>query len=120
MSDEKGWRPLLKLCTPYHVSIDSYQLLYNSLIVTIKRIGGLNDAMELADAGLVDPEKFKFFFNYIQFSDKELKNILRETDSDGDAWASLEVPSRIVLNNDFDRGDAWSYLRNQLKQMKAI
>ena len=80
--------------------------------------GGLNDAMDLADEGLVDSERFKFFFNYVQFSDEELKNILKEVDTDGDAWASFEVPSRFVLDNDYDRSDAWSYLRNQMKQMK--
>ncbi len=75
--------------------------------------------MELADEGVVDPERFKFFFNYVQFSDTELENILKETDTDGDAWASLEVPPSLVLNNDFDRGDAWSFLRNQIKQMSG-
>jgi hypothetical protein len=73
--------------------------------------------MELADDGLVNPERFKFFFNYVEFNDNQLTNILAETDSDGDAWASFEVPSSMILNNDFTRGDAWSYLRNQMKQM---
>lgn len=76
--------------------------------------------MQLADEGIVDPERFKFFFNHIQFNDNELKSILNETDTDGDAWASFEVPPELVLNNNFDRGDAWSYLRNQLKQMMDI
>lgn len=76
--------------------------------------------MELADAGVVNTERFKFFFNYVQFSDNELQTILNETDTDGDAWASLEVSSKIILDNHYDRGDAWSYLRNQLKQMMVI
>ena len=82
--------------------------------------GGLQSAMDYANEGLVDPERFKFFFNYVQFSEVELENILKEVDSDGDAWTSLEVPTEFILNNDFDKGDAWSYLRNQLKQMTAI
>ena len=40
-----------------------------------------------------------------------------ETDTDGDAWVSLEVLPSMVLNNDFDRGEAWSYLRNRIRQM---
>ena len=84
----------------------------------LQSIGGINNAMQLADEGMVDPERFKFFFNYVQFSDTELKTILTETDTDdGDAWVSLEVPTSLVLNNDFDRGEAWSYLRNRIKQM---
>jgi len=81
--------------------------------------GGLSHAMELADDGIVDPERFKFFFNYVQFTDTELEIMLKETDSDGDAWASLEVPSKIILDNDLTRGDAWSYLRNKMKQMTS-
>jgi len=79
--------------------------------------GGVYDAMDLVDDGKVDSENFKFFFNHIEFSDTELEGMLAATDSDGDAWASLEVPPSIVLNNDFGRGDCWSYLRNQIRQM---
>ena len=79
--------------------------------------GGLYDAMDLVDEGLVDPERFKFFFNYVEFSDNELEGMLAAEDSDGDAWASMEVPSSVILNNDFSRGDGWSYLRNQMRQM---
>jgi hypothetical protein len=79
--------------------------------------GGVHDAMDLADEGLVDPERFKFFFNYVQFTDKELESMLEAADSDGDAWASMEVPSRVILENSFTRGDAWSYLRNQMRKL---
>jgi len=81
--------------------------------------GGLSDAMDLVDGGLVDPEWFKFFFNYVEFTDKQMESMLSEVDSDGDAWASMEVPTKVVLNNDFDRGECWSYLRNQMRQMLA-
>jgi len=79
--------------------------------------GGVQDAMDLADQGLVNTERFKFFFNYVEFSDTQLENMMKEQDSDGDAWASFEVPSSIVLENDLTRGDTWSYLRNQMNQM---
>lgn len=81
--------------------------------------GGLSDAMDLVDEDLVDPENFKFFFNYVEFSDMELEAMLTATDSDGDAWASMEVPTSIILNNDFDRGEGWSYLRNQIRKLTA-
>ena len=81
--------------------------------------GGVYAAMDLVDDGKMDSEHFKFFFNHIEFSDADLEGMLAATDSDGDAWASLEVPSSIVLNNDFERGDGWSHLRNQIRQMTA-
>lgn len=80
--------------------------------------GGVDDAMDLVDAGVADPERFKFFFNYVEFSDQELEGMLSATDSDGDAWSSMEVPTRIILDSDFSRGDGWSYLRNQMKVMQ--
>lgn len=79
--------------------------------------GGLYHAMDLVDGGILDPERFKFFFNYVEFSDAELESMLTATDSEGDAWASMEVPTNIILDNDFVRGECWSYLRNQMKQM---
>ncbi len=79
--------------------------------------GGLDDAMDLVDSDLLSPELFKFFFNYCEFSDMELKSMLNATDSDGDAWASMEVPPSLILNNDFDRGECWSYLRNQMRKL---
>jgi hypothetical protein len=81
--------------------------------------GGLYDAMDLVDTDLVDPEMFKFFFNYVEFSDMEIEGMLAATDSDGDAWASMEVPPSVILNNDFGRGECWSYLRNKMKQMNV-
>jgi len=79
--------------------------------------GGLQAAMDLADDGQVDSEQFKFFFNYVEFTDQELKNMLGATDSEGDAWVSVEVPASIILESDYTRGEAWSYLRRQVRQM---
>ena len=68
--------------------------------------GGIQDAMNLVDQAIVNADKFKFFFNYVEFTDKELEGMLSATDSDGDAWVSLEVPSGFVLKDYGDRGDA--------------
>ena len=59
--------------------------------------GGLAAAMDACDDALVDPDDFKFFFNYVQFTDNEIEGMLAEEDSAGDAWASVEVPSSFIL-----------------------
>lgn len=79
--------------------------------------GGVLDAMNLVDEGKVSQEGFKFFFNHVEFSEKELEAMLTATNSDGDAWASMQVPAEFVLKNDYKRGDAWSFLRNQIRQL---
>jgi len=81
--------------------------------------GGLQEAMDLADDGLLDPEKFKFFFNYVEFTDKELQLMLDATDSEGDAWFSVEVSPGFILGSEYSRGEAWKYLRRQLKKITA-
>jgi len=79
--------------------------------------GGLDDALQAADDGLVDPDHFKFFFNHVEFNNVELESMLEMEDSEGDAWISVEAPVKMILDSDLDRGDAWRSLRNQLKQM---
>lgn len=79
--------------------------------------GGLNAALDAADEGEADPDSFKFFFNHVEFTDKDLESMLESEDSDGDAWISVEAPVKMILDSDLDRGDAWRSLRNQLKQM---
>ena len=70
--------------------------------------GGLDAAIQLVDAEEADPEWFKFFFNYLEFTETELEQILTETDSEGDAWVSLSVPSSFVLY-DHDKNEVSSY-----------
>ena len=79
--------------------------------------GGLNAALEAADEGNADPDKFKFFFNYMEFTDAELNSMIRDEDSEGDAWIAVEAPVDMILDSNLDRGDAWRSLRNQLKQI---
>jgi len=81
--------------------------------------GGLQTAMDLADDGLIDPEKFKFFFNYVEFTDMELEIMLAAKDSEGDAWFSVEVSPSMIMGSEYSRGEAWKYLRRQLKKITA-
>ena len=76
--------------------------------------GGWEAAMEAATVENADD--FKAFFNYCEFTEAELENML-QSDEDGDAWASVEVDPSFVLNPDWDRGDAWARLRNHVAQI---
>lgn len=62
-------------------------------------------------------QSFKAFFNYCEFTEQELEDLL-DSQEDGDAWVSVEVTPKFVLDPDWDRGDAWKRLRNTLKQME--
>jgi hypothetical protein len=63
-----------------------------------------------------DTSKVKFFFNYMEFTEQELEEMLEVTHQDGDCWISVEVPSDIVLDSDYERGGAWSRLRNAIRE----
>jgi hypothetical protein len=83
--------------------------------------GGIVSAMEAADAGLAKPDQFKFFFNYMQFREKELDDMFQGVlDDDGklDDWVSLEVPPEYVLDSDLERGEMWSRLRNIIREIR--
>jgi hypothetical protein len=77
--------------------------------------GGLQQAMASVDNGAQASDQFKFFFNYCQFTPKELDDMLEGVDEDGDAWMSVEVPPGVVFA-DWNRGDCWRYLRNVIRQ----
>mmetsp|Transcript_15561 Transcript_15561/g.35676 ORF Transcript_15561/g.35676 Transcript_15561/m.35676 type:complete len:329 (-) Transcript_15561:149-1135(-) len=62
-----------------------------------------------------DPSRVKFFFNYMEFLEQELEDMLDVIHEDGDGWTSVEVPPEMVLNSDYDKGDAWSKLRNAIR-----
>jgi hypothetical protein len=80
--------------------------------------GGIVSAMESADAGLIETNRCKFFFNYMQFTEKELDNMFAGIE-DGDAWVSLEIPADYVLNSDYERGQLWSKLRNSIREIRV-
>jgi hypothetical protein len=73
--------------------------------------GGWDAALAACAAGDADPDDFKIFFNYCQFTEAELDDLL-QSDEDGDGWMSVEVGADVILNPDWDRGDAWQRLRN--------
>ncbi len=65
-----------------------------------------------------DPSRVKFFFNYMEFTENELEEMLQITHGDGDAWTSVEVPPDVVLDSGYDRGDAWTRLRNAVRERR--
>jgi hypothetical protein len=62
-----------------------------------------------------DPSKVKFFFNYMEFFEQELEDMLEIIHEDGDGWTSVEVPPEIVLGSDYGKGEVWSRLRNIIR-----
>ena len=79
--------------------------------------GGIVSAMESADAGAIESDACKFFFNYMQFTEKELDDMFAGTE-DGDEWVSLEIPPEDVLDSDYERGQLWSKLRNNIREFR--
>jgi Uncharacterized ACR, COG1678 len=77
--------------------------------------GGWDAALEACANGEADVGDFKVFFNYCEFTEHELEDLLKSNE-DGDCWASVEVESDFVLSEDWDRGDCWKRLRNAVAQ----
>lgn len=77
--------------------------------------GGLEYAVSSSD---FDTKKAKFFFHFLEFTEQELENMLVDSESDGDGWVSVEIPSNMVLSSEYDRGDAWARLRNVVREYK--
>lgn len=64
-----------------------------------------------------DRSKVKFFFNYMEFLEQELEDMLDITHDDGDCWSSVEVPPEMILNPEYDKGECWTRLRNSIRGM---
>lgn len=79
--------------------------------------GGIVSVMESVDAGVVQPDQCKFFFNYMQFTDKEVDDMFAGAE-DGDEWVSVEIPPEYVLDSDYYRGQLWSKLRNNIREIR--
>jgi len=77
--------------------------------------GGWDAAVAAIEAKQSDVDEFKAFFNFCEFSEDELEDLLESTE-DGDSWASVEVGTDIVLSDQWDRGDCWKRLRNAVSQ----
>lgn len=79
--------------------------------------GDLEKLDQSADTSDDDNEKrIKFFFNYMEFLEQELEDMLEIVHEDGDGWISVEVPSEIVLDSECDKGEIWSRLRNAVRE----
>lgn len=77
-------------------------------------VGGLDSFSEMKSSA-----EYKFVFNYIEFTEDEINNMLEDPQDDGDAWISLQVPPSFVLNSEYVRGEAWSRLRNIIRQKET-
>ncbi|CAJ1947863.1 unnamed protein product [Cylindrotheca closterium] len=73
---------------------------------------------EYAVSSDFDTNKAKFFFHFMEFTEQELETMLVDSESDGDPWVSVEIPSDMVLSSEYDRGEAWARLRNLVRQYK--
>jgi len=90
--------------------------------------GGLAAIMKLArDGKIANPDQqVKFFFNYMEFTESQLDHMFDVTSSENvdnkstdlDSWMSLEVEASFILNGHYDRGGAWSRLRNAVRDME--
>lgn len=72
--------------------------------------GGLQDALQACQENNAKPENFKFYFNFVQFTEQELEQMLLD-----DPWISVEVPSEFILSEEWDRGDCWKRCRNAIR-----
>ena len=74
--------------------------------------GGLQDAIAACQEGTgnVTPQDFKFHFNYCEFTEDQLEQMLAD-----DPWISAEIPPEMILSAEWDRGDCWRQLRNSLR-----
>jgi len=78
--------------------------------------GGWKASLQACANGDAEVDEFKAFFNFCEFTERELEKMLAEGDDEGDAWISLEVEPEIILDSTWDRGEAWTRLRNAIKQ----
>jgi Uncharacterized ACR, COG1678 len=75
--------------------------------------GGWEEVLAACAAGEADVNDFKLFFNYCEFTEVEIADLLKSYE-DGDCWASVEVSTEMILDGDWDRGDCWRKLRNAI------
>jgi hypothetical protein len=52
----------------------------------------------------------------MEFTEKELENMLNDDYEGNNSWISVEASPEIVLNSSYERGDAWAYLRNKVRE----
>lgn len=76
--------------------------------------GGWGEAIQACENGTATPDNFKAFFNYCEFTELEVEDLLKSTE-DGDAWISVEVDRKLILSQEWDRGGCWRRLRNAVR-----
>lgn len=80
--------------------------------------GGWEAALAACRDGSASVDDFKFWFNYCEFTEQELEDLM-QSDEDGDGWMAVEVAPHLVLDSHWDRGEAWARLRNAVAQMSS-
>lgn len=76
--------------------------------------GGLDYAT--SNNYVIDPQKVKFFFSYMEFTEAELEEMLENREDPSTQWTSVEVSPDFVLNSELERGEAWARLRNAVRE----
>ena len=79
--------------------------------------GGWDQALKACQTKESTIENFKAFFNYCEFTEDEIEDLLADM-QEGDGWVSVEVEPSFVLDPEWDRGDAWKRLRNFASQQQ--
>jgi Uncharacterized ACR, COG1678 len=101
----------------YHGGFDSVVLLNQSYTEKINTTTSTTTTTTTID---LDSNNFKFFFNYCEFTEDEIEELFRSNE-DNDSWASVEITDPyILLNNDWDRGDCWRYIRNSILRQQNV
>jgi Uncharacterized ACR, COG1678 len=77
--------------------------------------GGWDQVVAACASGKATGDNCKAFFNYCEFTEAELEDLL-QSNEDGDAWISVEVDSKILLSQEWQRGDCWRRLRNAVRE----
>ena len=52
----------------------------------------------------------------MEVTEDELESMLNTQTEKTDAWIAVEVPPEMVLNSNYDRGEAWARLRNAVRE----
>jgi Uncharacterized ACR, COG1678 len=77
--------------------------------------GGWDQVVAACASGQATGDNCKAFFNYCEFTEAELEDLL-QSNEDGDAWISVEVDSKLLLSQEWQRGDCWRRLRNAVRE----
>jgi putative AlgH/UPF0301 family transcriptional regulator len=80
--------------------------------------GGLDYATSASHS--LDPEKSKFFMFYMEFTEIELEGMFDSGDEPATSWLSVAAPPECILDSSYGKGDAWTRIRNVLRQRGDI